>query len=328
MPTIVHQKRIPSLDFAKGLAIIAVILGHSKWSSEELVWFIYTWHMPLFFLLAGFTFKRKTFNEVLSRAFQRLLVPYFVVCLVVGIRFSIHGGFYSLWDRVIATLWAIGGKHPWTRYCPDVPIVGAIWFLPALFWCRIAFHLISRYRYKYLIAMIIALVATYIDSRFIVLPLSFLEGLSALSFFSIGCLVAQYQQKLCEYRCWFIPIGLCCWCWQLSHPQISMVICRYMCYPVDVIGACFASWCIVTLSKYCCRFIKASAIIIWMGLNSLAVLCMHNFETFCFNYASLQLPSDSFLLLLLRFGIIFSLVYLLSYLPIARRVFGISRLIP
>lgn len=51
---VVAKARYSSLDIAKGLGIILVVLGHII---PENIWarsIIYSFHMPLFFLISGF----------------------------------------------------------------------------------------------------------------------------------------------------------------------------------------------------------------------------------------------------------------------------------
>lgn len=49
------KNRIEVLDFAKGLAIFLVIMGHATDNLATPLWrlVIYSFHMPLFFLVAG-----------------------------------------------------------------------------------------------------------------------------------------------------------------------------------------------------------------------------------------------------------------------------------
>lgn len=47
-------QRIEWVDFAKGLVIILVVLGHSIPLSTDLSKFIFVFHMPFFFVIAGF----------------------------------------------------------------------------------------------------------------------------------------------------------------------------------------------------------------------------------------------------------------------------------
>ena len=53
------KSRIEVLDFAKGLAIFLVIMGHATDNLATPLWrlIIYSFHMPLFFLVAGMVVK-------------------------------------------------------------------------------------------------------------------------------------------------------------------------------------------------------------------------------------------------------------------------------
>ena len=46
--------RIAWVDFAKGLVMILVVLGHATVYDIDLNKFIYVFHMPFFFIMAGF----------------------------------------------------------------------------------------------------------------------------------------------------------------------------------------------------------------------------------------------------------------------------------
>ena len=56
-----RTNRIALFDVAKGIAIIAVVLGHIEMPAF-LHRFIYLWHMLFFFVLAGYFFKEKYFK--------------------------------------------------------------------------------------------------------------------------------------------------------------------------------------------------------------------------------------------------------------------------
>ena len=45
-------ERIAWVDFAKGVAIILMVLGHAVYN--DLQKFIFVFHMPFFFVIAGF----------------------------------------------------------------------------------------------------------------------------------------------------------------------------------------------------------------------------------------------------------------------------------
>ena len=58
------NKRIEYVDSAKAVAIILVIVGHCHWlgSIPKLGSLIYTFHMPLFFMVSGFFSERFTYK--------------------------------------------------------------------------------------------------------------------------------------------------------------------------------------------------------------------------------------------------------------------------
>ena len=57
------KDRIHYLDIAKGIAMILVILGHTKkLIPTNVVWWLYTFHMPLFFMLSGMVLNIDKYN--------------------------------------------------------------------------------------------------------------------------------------------------------------------------------------------------------------------------------------------------------------------------
>ena len=80
------KERVHYIDIAKGIAMILVILGHTKkLVSANVVWWLYTFHMPLFFILSGMVFnpdKYKNFKEMFKAKFKSLIIPYVCLCLI------------------------------------------------------------------------------------------------------------------------------------------------------------------------------------------------------------------------------------------------------
>ena len=73
------MQRNSAIDIAKGIAIFLVIIGH-QYDLPEISHFIYSFHMPLFFILGGYFFhKKKIKTDVLSNV-RRLIFPYFLAC--------------------------------------------------------------------------------------------------------------------------------------------------------------------------------------------------------------------------------------------------------
>lgn len=76
--------RIQYLDNLKGFAILLVVLGHcvqstvTGYDDNPIFKVIYSFHMPLFFMISGYVSYKYSFSwrqSVSKRAYQ-LLVPY------------------------------------------------------------------------------------------------------------------------------------------------------------------------------------------------------------------------------------------------------------
>lgn len=75
------QSRIGWIDSVRALAILLVILGHIE-LSDSINDLIYSFHMPLFFLISGFTFNKEKISsipikEYVIKNLKRLVIPYF-----------------------------------------------------------------------------------------------------------------------------------------------------------------------------------------------------------------------------------------------------------
>ena len=81
--------RLQYIDIAKGIAILAVIIGHAairlaglSHGAATIVAVCFTFHMPLFFLLSGyFLHYERPFNW--KKEAKRLVVPCIVAALVI-----------------------------------------------------------------------------------------------------------------------------------------------------------------------------------------------------------------------------------------------------
>lgn len=123
------MQRSATVDIAKGICIVLVVLGHSPLLAGEPNWVMSSFRMPLFFALAGLFLKpsRGTGSFVAAR-FHLILKPYFVVCFAMILAKSL-GAFsgiadeHQAWRLVAGTLHGTGATVIWTP----------LWFLPHLF---------------------------------------------------------------------------------------------------------------------------------------------------------------------------------------------------
>ncbi len=86
-----RNARLDWLDTAKGLAIVLVVIGHvtSNYVTDKsadvatvfhsLHWFIYSFHMPLFFMISGYLFRSSLKKDIETTAVNKLIaygIPY------------------------------------------------------------------------------------------------------------------------------------------------------------------------------------------------------------------------------------------------------------
>lgn len=114
--------RVDYIDFAKGFAIILVVLGHllqfNCIGATACFDFIYSFHMPLFMLLSGWTatqgrpkIQKGNYLIYLRKRFLSLALPFFVWGLFVS-PFLAGVPFY-LWQSYVCDLLSVPDKGAW-----------------------------------------------------------------------------------------------------------------------------------------------------------------------------------------------------------------------
>ena len=81
------------IDIAKGIGIILVVIGHTI-GSQRVNDIIYTFHMPLFFILSGYLLKDiysiQDFKRNLINKSKRLLIPLLCYMLLIVLPMEIN----------------------------------------------------------------------------------------------------------------------------------------------------------------------------------------------------------------------------------------------
>ncbi len=175
-------KRINFIDSLKGLAILFVVWGHSiqylrdgsDFFHNPIIEFLYSFHLPLFFMISGFFFNssiKLNFKEFLYKKSIQLLLP----CLIWAILFeSIH---LIQSDRI-----------DWIQSIKTIvfPTMWPIWFLKELFLSYILVYLSYKISSKKLIAftmcLVFVLIAPKCNYQRFLLPM-FLAGILLNDFY-------------------------------------------------------------------------------------------------------------------------------------------------
>ena len=181
------SERVDWVDTLKFIGILSVILGHINFPLNG---FIYTWHMPLFFMVSGFFIKFETsFKNFAVKNFKRLMIPYFI--------FSIVGLFMEILKRYLLHREALDYVHEIKGIFIDMDFAGlcntyafVLWFLPTLFFSRIFLYLIKN-NIPSLLLQSFAVVLLFMGSFYIDLPFGLDSALNSLIFVYAGNIIFE-----------------------------------------------------------------------------------------------------------------------------------------
>ena len=114
-----EDKRLDYLDYSKGIAIILVVLGHIC-SGGNIKTYIYSFHMPLFFITSGYLFNYsnvKSLKEFINKKAKAYLIPYITFSIINILGYYLLSGLslIALKNNLLETI----------KFCG----IGALWFL-------------------------------------------------------------------------------------------------------------------------------------------------------------------------------------------------------
>lgn len=141
------SRRIESIDIAKGLGILLVVLGHQiDYFHADIPGaysFIYLFHVPLFFFLSGLFFRE---NESLWNCFKKKFVRLFVPYLLANVLFFFVE-MVRVWKLGTAYDGDLGWKDLWLACAGLWPVPSMFsrptWFILVLFRITLLYKLIQ-----------------------------------------------------------------------------------------------------------------------------------------------------------------------------------------
>ncbi len=285
--------RIPLLDYLRGSAMILVLLHHASVPYGSI---ILAFHMPLLFLLSGYTqtkstgWSKKNYAQYIIHRFKRLMVPYFIfeffnlflwifICYYRQEAFNLWSGLFSIF------------------VCYNTPeymgIYGRLWFLPCLFMADLlAWPILKRFsaRPKYLFIFIgLAFGTSWLLSYLIAyrLPFTIDTALFALAFILLGYAGGGYidwglfnkHSRLFEssivISCFVLLVVM------VKYLKITCLMYKNYYHPYcwSVLGAVIGSVSFMLLVKLAYPFLSKKPILDWLirwySRNSLLVFPVH-----------------------------------------------------
>lgn len=226
------QGRDNVISICKGLAIILMVAGHAE-APELITNFIYTFHMPLFFIAAGWFFSRRYLQQpwtFISKRVRGLYFPFLKWSLLFLVLHNLFFHFGILNEQY--GNWTNGVTHPYTLKAfasrlvmiftsmsgYDEFMAGAFWFFRGLLVASIVFLLLyklldSRTRLRPALAVgAICLAAIafhwlriHFGIKLTVIPNGGWRECWGVFFFGIGVLLRQYEPYFKQH--WAITLG-------------------------------------------------------------------------------------------------------------------------
>ena len=298
-----RKKRVEWIDIAKGFAMILVVIGHTAFSTskqEILRAMIFSFHMPLFFILSGMTLSfadnwKQLMNKTVKDV-KNLLIPYvvcYILSTIIGLFFAPSNitNKYYFTANLLGFIYASGVPTTFGTY--EVFSAGAIWFFVCLFCARLLlrllFLLIKNNPLRIIISVLLCLCGISIgENQYLIL--SFDLALIAQLFLMIGCFLNRWRYPFTRFPWLQLLIYGGIWSILLHHYYapldgnrlyMELAIRRMEFFP-DVLISFAGTMALCEFSVLTTKWPAAKRFFSWIGMNSLLLLCIHSFDYYFF----------------------------------------------
>lgn len=275
------SKRIEYIDVAKGITILLVIVGHVEELPPPLKSIIYSFHMPIFFLLSGYFFKNESIQDATKKMFHSLIIPYFVVGLFMRLcQISINYFEGNPFDYIdVLSLFGVTWKF---GKGVDLVSVGAIWFLVVLFWSKLYLQIVLKSKYSLLLLVLLANCSIVIKLVFgVILPFGIQQALICSLFVYAGVICKKYSlfdKKIptIAFVIFFLSaipfvksFAVATRANSYGYGMMSIVI--------SIIISVMVVYAVKKLCEFKCIFLRRC--LSWCGRFSIIILAVHSIET-------------------------------------------------
>ena len=276
-------RRIEYIDIAKALGIILVIAGHAVSSDTEIKRILYSFHMPLFFMLSGMLLKPKatydyvTWKTLAVKKLKMLMLPYFIWALVYSSFSFKHFAFIAYGTR--ETLICAGS-------------LTSLWFLPVMFLAFLYAETVlavSSKAPKYRTAAVIAGIAACFLIGFI-LPHNGTYGnpwgldvaFIAAAFMLLGMLVRRGTDQINKPAFMAAAAVIACAAFicvvRFSSSPVGYVLMANGEYGnplVFLVNAVTGSMLVIMISRLISTLLRKTGLLQWIGSRTLGIFVVH-----------------------------------------------------
>lgn len=284
----IDENRVKWIDIAKGISIVFVIIGHTI-PHGEFRNFIFSFHMPLFFILSGFTFRApsniKSIPKRITKNSKSLLWPSILASIITVLGYWTQGGGYSF-DKFLGL--AIKMVDAWW-WASGVNVnnhsgLGALWFLITLFWIRAIVDIITvlvKPKYQWIVFVLLTIIGIGLGKHKLWLPQNMDVTFVALIFFYVGILWKKFEALISKYSIWILLISFLLWAFCLYKGIfIELAIRHYPRNIISILEAIGAAYIVCTTCKYIERIKYVGTIFTFIGMHTLIIFIVHHLDRF------------------------------------------------
>lgn len=203
-----QMKRKEHLDIAKGIGILLVVLGHCPLIYNPFKQWIYSFHMPLFFIISGMVWDKSSHEHkgFFTRKFlfdkiKRLIIP----CCIWGVLYTLISAIMNRSFSLRYVAYLLYGSQSTFRRAESLT---SLWFLPCMFLAICAFEIIqqvlmgSKHRSLALlcISAVFASIGLFLPHFSIGYPWSADVAFLAVSYMIWGYLTADHFESLTDKK--------------------------------------------------------------------------------------------------------------------------------
>ena len=265
----IWMKRLRYIDIAKGMAILCMVLGHTYSMQEKpfiFIW-IYSFHMPLFFITSGILYRIKRsgeqkYSSLIQKKTKTLLIPYLI--------------WNTIYQIFISILNFRGGKNIWLTNLQHIIYFNgsAMWFLPVMFIASLIFLVTIKNKYlNIILGITLAIVGINMPECSYMLEVVF-RAFVGVIFIEIGYYFYDMYINNFSKIILVIVIGL-----DILGVQKNGLVNlsdRLFNNPyIYIWTACLGTYIIYKLSIYLDK--RNIRLLEYWGKNSIKILCLHGF---------------------------------------------------
>lgn len=202
-----------TFDLIKGIAIITIIMGHAlakyKMRNVQMSFplnilgsLIANGTMPMFFILAGYSYKARPVGKMMKKSFKDLMKPYFIVMVLIVVLYPACHFILDGWSASIQTAiqyvgtfllgLPVRGKTLFDLQLLEAPVV---WFLLAMFIATNLMNCILKINNSYLKNLLVVgiTIIGYILAKLEFVYFCIPQGMVGLGFCYAGYLAKKYN---------------------------------------------------------------------------------------------------------------------------------------